>query len=61
MPGRLRRVCRNRPCRGEGVSDDAAELGSEVVTSGLAEGVVRTVVGGVVRVVRGVFRVVFDS
>ncbi|MFB9522915.1 MULTISPECIES: hypothetical protein [Streptomyces] len=43
------------------MSDDAAELGSEVVTSGLAEGVVRTVVGGVVRVVRGVFRVVFDS
>ncbi|GHA17014.1 hypothetical protein GCM10010329_45070 [Streptomyces spiroverticillatus] len=61
MQGPLRRVCRTRPCRREGVSDDVAEIGAELITAGAAEGILRMVVGAVVRVVRGVVRVVFDS
>ncbi|WP_268253615.1 hypothetical protein [Streptomyces finlayi] len=43
------------------MSDDVAEIGAELITAGAAEGILRMVVGAVVRVVRGVVRVVFDS
>ncbi|MFD3514804.1 hypothetical protein [Streptomyces sp. NPDC058657] len=42
------------------MSEQAAEITGEAITSGLAEGAVRVVAGTVVRVVRGVARVVFD-